>query len=144
MSLWNSSFETGNEIVDGDHKEIFSLVEQVLSSSLVTRKDKVEVAIQFLAEYVVRHFANEELLMDECRYPESMAHKKEHADFIDVAVELQEKFSNDGFLLGSEENNNDLHLSMEINKTVVGWLTKHVMGSDKKMAHYYRDWKNKQ
>jgi hemerythrin len=139
MALWNATYETGHETVDNDHKEIFKLVEEVLSSSRVPRKDKVETAITFLAQYVIRHFANEEILMEECNYPETDTHKKEHADFLEAAVNLQEQFVNDTYTLG--ETNNDLHLSIEINKTVIAWLTKHVMGSDKKMARFYREWK---
>jgi hemerythrin-like metal-binding protein len=140
MSLWNSSYETGNEIVDNDHKEIFGLVQQVLSSSTLSRKDKVETAINFLADYVVRHFANEERLMDECSYPDSQIHKLEHANFLGVAVELKEKFTKGDLVFGENPENDELHLSLEINKTVVGWLSRHIMGSDRKMAHYYRDW----
>jgi len=135
MSLWNSSYETGNAMVDKDHREIFSLVEGVLSSSFKSRKEKVQEAIDFLANYVVEHFAREERLMDE-----SVAHKKEHSDFLTVAVALKERFNNDGYILGENTEDNSLHLSMEINKTVIGWLTKHVMGSDRKLATHYRVW----
>ena len=142
MSLWNSAYETGNELVDNDHKEIFELVEQVLTSSFKSRKDKVKTAIEFLANYVVRHFANEEQLMDESGYPRTDEHKKEHSDFLEVATQLYEKFLNNEFSLGEYENedDDDLHFSLEINKTVVGWLTKHVMGSDRSLADHYRKW----
>jgi hemerythrin len=143
MSLWNGSYETGNELVDTDHKEIFGLVEQVLSSSYISRKEKVQAAIEFLANYVVKHFANEERLMDESAYPGSEAHKKEHRDFLGVATDLKERFDNDGYALGQDTSEGTvLHLSMEINKTVVSWLTKHVMGSDKALAAHYRKWQN--
>ncbi|MCL1882166.1 MAG: bacteriohemerythrin [Defluviitaleaceae bacterium] len=141
MALWNSSFETGNELVDNDHKEIFSLVEHVLTSSHLEKKDKVGIAINFLSDYVVYHFENEERLMKESDYPETEAHKKEHADFLAVAIELKDKFENNAYYLGANNDNNSLHLSMEINKTVVTWLTKHVMGSDKKLADHYKKWK---
>lgn len=143
MALWNSSYETGHALVDNDHKEIFGLVEEVLTSSFLTRKEKVQTSLQFLAKYVVRHFANEENLMAECDYPESDAHKAEHKAFTDVATALLERFGDDGYILGENTDENSLHLSMEINKTVVGWLSKHIMGSDKKLATYYRDWSNK-
>ena len=141
MALWNDSFATGNQMVDDDHKSIFMLVENVLSSSYVDRADKIETAINFLTEYVVRHFANEEKLMDESNYPGSSRHKQEHADFLAVAGELKKKFDSGGFMLG--EHSNDLHLSVEINKTVVGWLTKHVMESDLSLAEHYRTWSEK-
>ena len=143
MALWNSSYETGHALVDSDHKEIFGLVEGVLTSSTIDRKEKVQTSLQFLAKYVVRHFSNEEKLMSECSYPEADAHKKEHEAFKATAGELIERFGNDGYILGENTNENSLHLSMEINKTVVGWLSKHIMGSDKKLATYYRNWSDK-
>ena len=139
-ALWNKSYETGNTLVDNDHKEIFQLVEQVLSSSFNSRKDKVKVSIEFLADYVVRHFANEERLMDESDFPRSKAHKKEHADFLVVATDLHKEFLNDSYTFGENNETGSLHLSMIINKTVVGWLTKHVMGSDKALAVHYKKW----
>ncbi|MCL2216381.1 MAG: hemerythrin family protein [Defluviitaleaceae bacterium] len=142
MPLWDIAFETGNELVDTDHKEIFELVEQLLTSSVTSPKEKVKTAIEFLANYVVRHFANEERLMDESDYPRSVLHKKEHSDFLVVATGLHEKFTNDGYTLGESEND-DLHLSKDIKKTVVGWLTNHVMGSDRDLADHYRQWVEK-
>jgi len=142
MALWNSVYETGNEKVDNDHKEIFGLVEQVLATSFKSRKEKVQTAIEFLSSYVVRHFATEEELMDESDYPHTETHKKEHSDFLVVATKLHEKFVNDGFSLG-EDDADALHLSQEINKTVIGWLTKHVMGSDRALADHYRQWSEK-
>ena len=139
MPLWNESFITGNDVVDNDHREICLLVEDVLASSELSREDKVGTAIDFLAYYVVHHFANEEKLMDECDYPDSEEHKKEHSDFLKTATEIKNRFDNNGYSLG-ELTDNNLNLSMEINKIVVAWLSKHIMGSDKKLAIYYREW----
>ena len=139
MSLWNSVYETGNELVDNDHKEIFALVGEVLASVNMSRANKVKTGINFLAEYVVRHFANEERLMDESDYPETAEHKKEHADFLIVATELKNKIDNDTFVIEATDLSY-INLSIELNKTIAGWLVAHVMGSDKKLANHYRKW----
>ncbi|MCL1862428.1 MAG: bacteriohemerythrin [Defluviitaleaceae bacterium] len=140
MSLWNSSYETGNEMVDNDHKEIFRLVQNVLSSSGMQRGDKVKTAINFLSSYVVNHFANEEKLMDECEYPAAAEHKYEHNVFLNVASELKAKFENNTLTLGEFKDGDNFNLGMEVNKVVITWLTKHIAGSDKKLATYYREW----
>jgi len=140
MPLWNSAFETGNELVDNDHKEIFGLVEKLLTSSFDNPKEQVKTSIEFLTDYVVRHFANEERLMDESGYPRSDIHKSEHSEFLHVATQLYEKFLDNEFSLGEFSENDELHLSKELNKTVVGWLTKHVMGSDRDLGNHYRKW----
>ena len=145
MALWNNSYETGNEIVDNDHKEIFALVEKVLSSSFTSRREKVATAVDFLANYTVSHFQNEEKLMDESDYPLTAEHKKQHADFLEVAMSLKQQFSDEGFSIGELTDDTDiLHFSLEINKTVVGWLTEHVIGSDRNLANHYRLWLEKQ
>jgi len=146
MTLWNSTYETGNATVDNDHKEIFALVEQVLQTSFKSRKEKIKTAIDFLANYTVRHFGNEERLMDESAFPHAEMHKKQHADFLTVVTKLVEKFEGNGYALGATEDVSDstvLHLSLEINKVVVGWLTNHIMSSDRALADHYRLWADK-
>jgi len=141
MSLWNDEFATGHELVDNDHKQIFSIVEDVLESSVKGSKEKNETAINFLAEYVVSHFAREEKLMDESDYPNTLAHTKEHKDFMEVALKLKDDFDDGGYAIGELEMHPDtIHLSKVINDTVIGWLLNHVMGSDKDLAKHYREW----
>lgn len=141
MSLWSEKFATGNKIVDDDHREIFALVKNVLDSSMKNSKEKNETAINFLADYVVGHFAREELLMKVSDYPRADAHKKEHADFMEVALQLKEDFDSGGYALGELEMHPEtVHLSEAINDIVIKWLATHVMGSDMDLAKHYREW----
>jgi len=139
MGLWNDKFATGNHAVDNDHKEIFRLVEDVLNSSKVMNKDKNEAAINFLAEYVVGHFAREEALMAESDYPNTDKHTQEHKDFLMVATQFKEDFDDGGYALGELEDHPETkHLSVVINEVVISWLANHVMGSDRDLAEHYR------
>ncbi|MCL2225434.1 MAG: hemerythrin family protein [Defluviitaleaceae bacterium] len=143
MSLWDEKFATGNETVDNDHKEIFSLVEEVLRSSAIDNKEKNETAINFLATYAVGHFEREENLMAESDYPNTAAHTKEHRDFMAVAMKLKADFDNGGYALGELDLHPEtLHLSKVIYGTVINWLTEHVMGSDRNLAEHYKKWKD--
>ncbi|MCL2189044.1 MAG: bacteriohemerythrin [Defluviitaleaceae bacterium] len=140
-SLWKDIYATGNEAVDNDHKEIFNLVENVLYSSTAENKEKNEAAIDFLANYVVNHFAREEKLMAESAYPREDSHTKEHRDFTAVAVQFKEDFDNGGYALGQLSDHPETqHLSQFIKDVVIQWLVKHVMGSDKDLANHYRQW----
>jgi hemerythrin len=143
MTLWKESYATGNELVDNDHKEIFIMVEDVLASSMLPNKNKNEAAINFLAEYVVKHFAREEALMAESDYPGTAAHTQEHRDFVKVATEIIEDFESGGYALGElDAHPETIHLSKCINEVVINWLVSHVMGSDKDLATHYRNWKS--
>ncbi|MCL1881478.1 MAG: bacteriohemerythrin [Oscillospiraceae bacterium] len=133
--LWNQSYETGNISVDNEHKEIFGLVEKILNEKFESKSEKIKKAIAFLANYTVRHFQNEEKLMEESNYPRTAEHKQQHADFVVTVGELQEKLR-----IGTEE----LNLSLIVNEVIVNWLTEHIIGSDKAMAKFYKEFKDAQ
>jgi len=132
--VWSAEYETGNALVDSDHKQIFELVKNVLDGAYLNRKEKVDMAIGFLAEYTLRHFANEEKLMKESSYPEMEEHKRQHTEFAASVVALQEKVKNEG---------DTMDLSIAVNRAVVDWLVKHVIGSDKKFTAHYKKWSKK-
>ena len=131
--LWNSNYEIGNALVDGEHKEIFGMVDKLLADDFKGRPDKIKSTIDFLAGYVVRHFGHEEALMRESDYPQDKtdAHIREHRDFVVKVGELVERI---------EGNLDSIDLSLEVNDTIVSWLAEHVMGSDKMMIDHYRAW----
>lgn len=131
--LWNSNYEIGNKEVDSDHKEIFGMVDKLLADDFENRADKIKSAVGFLADYVTRHFAREERLMDESGYSDKdkNIHIKQHRDFVKTV----------GVLVGKIETNLDsIDFSLEVNKVIVSWLADHVMGSDKLMIDHYKVW----
>jgi len=132
--VWSAEYETGNDLVDKDHKQIFELVKNVLDGAYLNRKEKVDMAIGFLAEYTLRHFANEERLMKESSYPGMDEHKRQHSDFAESVILLQKKVKDEG---------DSMDLSIEINRAVVDWLVKHVLGSDKRFTTHYKNWLKK-
>ncbi|MCL2215958.1 MAG: bacteriohemerythrin [Defluviitaleaceae bacterium] len=125
--VWSSKYETGNEIVDNDHKEIFGLVKKVLDEAFANRKEKVDTSITFLVEYTLRHFNNEERLMEMFDYPadEADIHKKQHSNFAKSVTALHEKI---------REQGDTMDIGIEVNNTIVDWLIKHVLGSDMLLA----------
>jgi len=131
--LWSEKYETGNKVVDSEHRQIFDLVQKVLDATFENRRDKMDTVMDFLVNYTVSHFENEERLMEESNYPDIAVHKKQHADFLAEVGKLKEQ-------IAIEENH--VKNNLIINKTVVGWLTNHVLGSDMLIAKYYRKWEN--
>ena len=125
--LWSDIYATGNTAVDAEHKEIFSLV-----GKLGGAKGNIGESIDFLVSYVGRHFAHEERLMDESGYAKVAEHKAQHKAFAEAAVKFKEKIMKEG---------ESLNLNMEVNKTIVDWLTAHIMNSDKALATHYKSWK---
>lgn len=131
---WHKKYETGNEEVDNEHKEIFALVKKVINAAFDSQEEKIETTIDFLADYTIRHFAHEERIMEESNYPDTDIHKKQHQDFVKDVVALKERV-----MVESDSRKS----SIEVNNVIVDWLTAHVLGSDKVMAEYYRKWSRK-
>jgi len=130
--LWSKSFETGNELVDEQHKEIFRLVQQVLDAdAFANRKAQIETALDFLSGYAVRHFASEEALMAESNYPAFEEHKAQHDSFVKEVVAFMERVKTEG---------GTISISETINNFVIEWLKEHIMDRDKAMADHYKGW----
>ena len=127
--LWRKSYETGNTQVDDEHKEIFRMVESLVLNFDTTPTSEIEKTITFLAEYTVDHFVHEEALMEESSYPGFDEHKKQHSDFVQEVVKLQERVNN---------RMNEALNSIDVKIVIASWLVDHVLGSDKTMAQYYR------
>jgi len=131
MMLWDKAYETGNNEVDKQHKELFRLVEKVIDGEFSGRQEKIDHVVDFLIKYVGYHFDYEEKLMDECGFPGTLRHKGQHKAFVGDSLKLKETIVQQGYTLD---------MSLTINETVVSWLTDHIMGSDKELADFYKQW----
>ena len=124
--LWVKSLETGIAKIDEQHKKLFEQVDILMDKENENRHKDV---INFLDDYITKHFSDEQQMHRETKYPKADAHKKMHDDYIVVSHKMKEKFLKEG---ASITNN------MEINKTVVGWMKNHIMVHDKEFAAYYK------
>lgn len=124
-SSWTDAMLCGIPAIDEQHQELFRQIDILRDRG---NKDRIPAVLRFLADYVVKHFNDEESLHRKSRYPETMAHRKLHEDFVKTFYELKTKFdSSDG----------DFQAIMEVNKVVFDWLREHVMKTDMKFAKYY-------
>lgn len=125
--LWHKSLETGIDSIDRQHKQLFDNID-ILKD--VSQKDRYAQILEFLGEYVRKHFADEEGMHFRLTYPKAANHKKMHSDFVIVFNNLKNEFDTAG---------EKLAVLMKINKTVIDWLTGHIMVHDKMFAEYCRE-----
>ena len=131
LMIWDESYETGNMAVDNAHMKLFSLIKDVMDANFSGSKEKIESAIDFLADYALLHFADEEKLMDESEFPGASEHKSQHEAFAKGVMAMKEKINKDY---------DNLQISTEINRTVAYWLVNHILYSDKLLAKHYKWW----
>ncbi len=74
--------ETGNSIIDHEHRELFRAVNQLMDScSKGQGRAMIMPSIQFLLGYVDKHFSHEEQLQQSTRYPGLAPHKAFHTEY---------------------------------------------------------------
>jgi hemerythrin len=131
MSIeWRDSLATGNEEIDLQHKELFRRFNDLLTSCKEGKgKDEVVDLLFFLGDYVRTHFATEEELQVRHNYPGYPQHKEQHEGFIRDLRSLESQLNTDGVTLP---------LVIQTNQTMVGWLIKHISGTDKELANFLR------
>jgi hemerythrin len=124
--LWNSSLETGVPKIDEQHKELFRQADILLDRS---KDDRIPATLNFLGDYVIKHFSDEQTLQSTSQYPKAAAHKQLHIAFINDFKAKKNEYAASG---------DKLSVVMAINKLVVGWLKDHIMVHDKEFANYYK------
>jgi len=125
---WSEKYELGNEQVDSQHRRLFELVSDLIEVCMCGyENDKLQETLDFLVDYTIKHFNDEEALQVQYNYPEYENHKKMHEGFKTMVGGLVREFSETG---SSDE------LSKNVNKIIVRWLINHIQREDKKIGEY--------
>ncbi|MEW6350335.1 MAG: bacteriohemerythrin [Thermodesulfobacteriota bacterium] len=79
---WSQDLEVGNELIDRQHRELFSRLERLAQALLMDRgKSEIPELLDFLSMYVGVHFGDEEQLMRAHDYPGYDEQKASHLIF---------------------------------------------------------------
>lgn len=119
---WNRSLETGIELIDIQHEELFRRIDN-LELAMYNGRAVTELRnlLEYLESYVVEHFKAEENLMLRINYPNYASHVKEHTDF-------RNKIN--GILADCRGKGIDSYLAIDIDKQMRKWLEHHIMKVD--------------
>ncbi len=130
MLSLSKDLETGVEKIDSEHKELIKRINKLVEvGGSSASHEEVEKTIDYLGDYVVKHFSDEEELQTKSKYPGYPEHKKLHTLFIDDFAKLKAEF---------EKNGNSMEFTMKLNNTLVTWIVKHIKGEDVEFGKYYK------
>lgn len=125
---WDKSFETGNPVVDGQHKKLFEMINNLNFSIEQKRSGHLLAEIlDKLSVYVANHFNTEEELMIKYSYPEYSVHKQAHD-------ELKEKTSK---LIKLYELKK-VDLTATVSQFLSDWIKDHIKDTDMKFIEWLR------
>ena len=127
---WDDKYNTGYEKVDSQHRQLFALLSDVANAcSDGSDTERLRSTINFLVDYTVRHFHDEEALQIQWNYPDYACHKQLHDDFKETVAGIVSKYG---------EKGSSAELSDDVNKIIVRWIVNHIQREDKKIGDYIR------
>lgn len=116
----------GVKEVDAQHKHLVSLLNQLHKAmGQGHSKDVLGGVLDSLVRYTQAHFMAEEKLMEQSKYPDLAAHKREHVELTEKVLEFQQSFTAGRIALG-----------VEVMQFLGSWLQGHIRGSDKKYVPF--------
>lgn len=133
---FTDKYKTGIELVDDEHAHLFEIIRD--TNDLIHAEllhDKYDEIMRLLAElknYTEFHFHDEEMLMERIHYPELEAQKRAHSAFVGRLVEI------DLSELDDMDNNQQEYL-LDLIQFLLGWLSNHILGADKKIGQFMRE-----
>ncbi|GHU65402.1 hypothetical protein FACS189447_04260 [Spirochaetia bacterium] len=131
---WSQDLATGNDEIDSQHKQIFRLTSNLAEASKNGQDQKsLKENLDFLVNYTVKHFSDEENLMSRHNYPDYRDHKKLHDDFHTTVSQLCAEYDAKGT---SKE------LCDRVTSTIVHWVIQHIKQQDFKIATFIREMKS--
>lgn len=119
---WDERFSVGNAVLDGDHRILITLVNQLYDATDTGQsRDVVGSIVNVLAEYVEQHFRREEAMFLQAGFPGADAHMALHR-----VLEEQVRDIRDRWLAGERGA-----LREDILELLKKWLTDHIAVADK-------------
>lgn len=127
---WTNDLAVGVKMIDEQHRELFARIGKLVDSiKLHQCKFEIDGTIDFLGEYVITHFRDEERLMREQGYSDYEAHKAMHDKFIKDFSKLKSDF---------ESEPSSYTRSVYTNQIVVDWIVNHISTIDTKLAGFLK------
>lgn len=91
--IWNERYNLGVDIIDREHKKLFSILNKLFDIGQQEEKSQwvCQEVIKYFKDHAVQHFIDEEIYMASINYPEIAIHKRIHTNFREITLPALEK-----------------------------------------------------
>ncbi|MGE8362651.1 bacteriohemerythrin [Pseudomonas sp.] len=115
---WSDDLDTGIAVIDGQHRRIVDMINQLHVAQQSGRPEGVAQVIEELVDYTISHFAFEEAMLEEAGYIFTKAHKRVHEVFIKRVAGYRARF-----VQGED-------ITEELKSLLGRWLFGHIRNDD--------------
>lgn len=128
--IWTKDLETGNTLIDQEHKQLFEAINSLLNACNAGKgRAELEKTTKFLYDYTTKHFSDEEKLQVQYQYPDYTNHRQYHESFKKVVAEISAQLKTEGPTVA---------LVGKVNSSITGWLLNHIKKEDVKVAAHIK------
>jgi hemerythrin len=125
---WTEDLAVGVKLVDEQHQQFFKAANNLAEAMWEGRtKEEIGKTLDFLADYAIKHFQDEESLMGRYSYPELPAQQRAHVAFNQQMKSLQDRYR------GGESAST---IAIELLNGACDWFRQHIRTMDKPMGQY--------
>ena len=125
MIKWKEEYKIGVEHIDKQHQKLFEIAKEAYDlfkdEFRYDKFDRIIQIIEELKDYALYHFKSEEEYMLSINYKGYVSQKEAHDSFIEKINSID---------LDAIDEDQDQHI-LEILDFIVGWISQHILGSDK-------------
>ena len=118
---WNDRFKIGHSTVDSQHQRLFGLANQIVEAS---NDEDLTHSLMLLYQHTREHFAAEENLMKQTRYPDYERHVEQHNQMLDRLIEISKTVQK------KQWNPTDIKIFM------TNWVLVHILEDDVPLGEY--------
>jgi hemerythrin len=129
--LWTPDLSVHVEKIDAQHRELFRRF-NILAEAAFDGKGKEAIgeSLQFLADYTIEHFGDEETFMKTYQFPDYTAHKQIHDAFVQDVKQ---------FISSFESEQVTSNLVANVVQTLGDWTRDHIKGMDQQLGAFLQD-----
>lgn len=126
MLLWEEKFATGSPTIDEQHRQLIEHLNQFEGLVLKTNPTAADVTLiihflDFLENYVDKHFSFEEQCMESYRCPAHQKNREAHQNFLQLFQQHKRQAQKGGFRL---------ELLVELSRATNHWIQDHILRVD--------------
>ena len=116
----------GIDMIDEEHKQIFKYADEAYEllhdEFTVDKYDKIDVILEKLRDYTVKHFTDEEHYMESINYKKLFTQEVQHQQFINKLDEFMDQHNKD-----MDDQDEQI---MGILQYLTEWLVNHILHVD--------------
>jgi hemerythrin len=123
MITLTPDMKTGVAKIDEQHQELVNRINAVVAmGTQAVSKEETQKTLDFLGEYIIKHFSDEQSLQRQCKgYTKYEWHKGQHDQYIATFKKLEEEFA---------ETGPTAQFTVKLNSSIINWIINHIKTVD--------------